>query len=68
MGGEAGDTATLISFESDLEHAVMPKAIRHTVRARKKRFIRISPFIKLGPKGHPNKYMGFAKTLTGEYF
>jgi hypothetical protein len=68
MGGEAGDTATLISFEFDLEHADMPKAIRQTIRARKMRFIHVSPLIKLGPKGHPSKYMGIAKTLTGEYF
>jgi hypothetical protein len=47
---------------------VIPRAIRETIRARKIRFIRVSPFIKLGPKGHPSKYMGFAKTLTGVYF
>jgi hypothetical protein len=68
MGGEAGDTATLISFEFDLEHAVMPKAIRQTIRARKMRFIHVFPLINLGLKGHPSKYMGFAKVLTGEYF
>jgi hypothetical protein len=34
MGGEAGDTATLISFEFDLEQAEMPKAIRQTIRAK----------------------------------
>jgi hypothetical protein len=68
MGGDAGDTATLISFEFDLEQAEIPKAIRQTIRAKKMRFIHVSPLIKLSPKEHPNKYMGFAKALTGEYF
>jgi hypothetical protein len=68
MGGEAGDTATLISFESDLEQAVMPKAIRQTIKARKMRFIHVSLLIKLGPKGHPKKYMGFVTRLTEAYF
>jgi hypothetical protein len=60
IGGEAGDTATLISFESVLEHAAIPKAISTAIKSKKKRFIYVSLSIKLCPKGLLNKYMGFA--------
>ena len=39
----------------------MPKEVRQTIKARKMRFIHVSPSNKLGPKGRSNKYMGFAK-------
>jgi hypothetical protein len=46
MGGEAGETATLISFElGDLEQATMVSARTAANNARKKRFMGIFPIL-----------------------
>jgi hypothetical protein len=48
IGGEAGETATLISFESlDLEQATMVSARTVANKARKKRFMGITPILMI---------------------
>jgi hypothetical protein len=49
IGGDAGETATLISFESgDLEQATMVSARTAANNARKKRFMGNSPILMNG--------------------